>query len=160
MGRKGLLVCAVHLSFASSFVLNPPQSLPEISTTSPIAVDTSSNTSAIHIAPIPSTNSDPGKSDPTSSLSLANITALADNATLTNVAVSCNGVPFPTPGPASYASCQDAFDLIRSGSNVITYGDRASGNFDADLPIRFMSGERTPSPQRSPHDLAKGKCWS
>lgn len=151
MGRKGLLGCALHLfSIALSLVLKPPQSLPEATANTPIALDASYNSSAIQIAPIPSENT---QSDQTSSVSLANITASADNATLTQMVVNCNGAPFTRPGPASYSSCQDAFEYTRSGVNVMTFGDRASGDWNVALPVRFMSGKRAPSSLGSQLDL-------
>ena len=156
MGHRGLLGCALHLSIASSLVLNSPQSLPEITTNSPIALDASSNTSAIQLVPIPSINSSLSRiSDPASSLSLANITA-ADNATLTQMVVSCNGAPFTRPGPASYASCQDAFGYTHSGGNMMTFGDRTSGDWGVNLPIRVMSGKLASSPLNVPPRSRRG----
>ena len=143
MGRKGLLGCALHLfSIASSLVLKPPQSLPETTANTPITLDASVNLSAIQIVPIPSENTQLAL---LSSLSLANTTTAAENATLTEMAVECNGAPFTRPGPASYASCQDTFQYTRSGASVITFGDRTSGDYQVNLPIRFMSGKRAPS---------------
>lgn len=158
MGRKGLLGCALHLfSIASSLILKPPQSLPETTANIPIALDASMNSSAIQIAPIPSENT---QSDLTSSLSLANITASADNATLSQMAVDCNGAPFTRPGPASYSSCQDAFDYTRNGANMMTFGDRGSGDWNFALPLRFMSGKRAPCSLGSQFDLVGDRSLS
>lgn len=137
MGRKDMLGCGFNFfSIASSLVLKPPQSLPETTVDTPIALDANFSSSAIQIAAIPSQNT---QSDLESSPTLTNITALAENATLTQMAVDCNGAPFTG---SSYSSCQSAFDYIRSGVGVITFGDRASGDWTAALPLLFMSGKR------------------
>lgn len=159
MRHKGLLGCALHLSIASSLVLTPPQSLPEITTSSPIALDASSNTSVIQLAPIPSMNHGHRISNPASSLSLANITAPADHAALTQVEVSCNGAPF-TIALVIYSSCRNAFRYTHSGGNVMTFGDRTSGDWDLNLPVRVMSGKLASSPLMFLLDLVKDKCWN
>ena len=130
MGRKSLLGCALYLSFASSLVLHLAQSLPEISV------------SPCMIAPIRSGNFQSSIPDPTSSLSLSNITAPVNNTTLTEWSVSCNGATFSRPSPASYASCQDAFSFIPAGGIIQTFGDRASGDEHIPLPQTYMSGKR------------------
>lgn len=145
MGRKSLLGCALHLSIASSLVLHPLRSLPEIGVDSPTTLDASSNTSAIITAPIRSGIFLPSISDPTSSLSLSNNTAPAGNPTLRAMSVDCDGASFPRPGPASYASCQNAFGHTPAGMQVQTIGDRAAGDWYMTLPQRFMSGKRAPS---------------
>ena len=83
--------------------------------------------------------------DPTSSQSLSNLTAPADNTTLTELAVNCNGAPSTRPGPASYASCQNAFTNTPGGESIETIGDRAAGEWYMNLPQRFMSGKQAPS---------------
>ena len=132
MGLKVLLGWALHLWIASSLVLNPPQSF-----------DASSNTSAIQLARILSKNSQSSISSSTSSLSLTNTTALAGNASLPGIIMACNGASFTTPGPASYASCWNAFRKTAGGGyrTVMTFGDRAVGNWENPLPIRFMDGK-------------------
>ncbi len=160
MGRKSLLGCAFQLSIASSLVLHPPRSLPEISTNAPTAIDASSNTSAILIAPVRSEIFVPSILDPTSSLSLANVTTPADNATLTAMAVDCDGAPFARPGPASYASCQNALRRTPGSGIIRTIGDRASGDWYMNLPQRFMSGERAPSPVLSKAELVEDRYLS
>lgn len=61
------------------------------------------------------------------------------------MAVNCNGASFTTPGPASYASCQNAFSNTPGGGIIQTIGDRAAGDWYMALPQRFMSGKRVPS---------------
>lgn len=144
MGRKALFGYALHLSIASSLVLKPPQSLPESTSNLPSDPDTSSNSSMTQTVPITSKSSPFSIPNAKSSLSFANITTLANNATLTEMAVSC-GDPFPRPGLASFASCKDAWEYIPSDVFIRTFGDRASGFWSVTLPQRFMSGERAPS---------------
>ena len=149
MGQKLLLGCVVHVSTTFALVLNPPQSLQGTSTNPPVALDATSNASAIHVASIPAVNSQPSTSGPTSSLSNDNFTAPADNATLTAMRISCDGAPF-NPGPATFASCVDAWEYTKSGLDLTTFGDRAFGDPNYRLPIRFLSGKSVPDiPTRS-----------
>ena len=145
MRLGSLLGCALHVWIAFSLVLNPPQNIPGIATNPSTALDAPSNTSAIQIASIPSENFPPSISNPTSSLSLANTTSLTGNATLTDTRLSCNGAPFTRPGPASFASCQNALRNLHGGGDVLTFGDRAAGDWDVALPVRVMGGKLEPT---------------
>ena len=147
MGARCLLGYALHLSIVWSLVLSPPQGLPELTTSPPTALDASSN-STIQIVPIPSERLPDSISNLTSPLSYANSTTPTDNATLTEMSITCNGDPFPTPGPASQASCLDAWAYIPSGDDIETFGDRSSGEWDDPLPYRAMSGKRAPRTSR------------
>ena len=145
MGSKLVLGFSFHVLIVSSFVLHTLRSLQEISTNPKRALDASSNASAIQIAPISPEKAPPRASGPAPSLLLANITAPADNATLANTLVTCQGASF-SRGPATYASCGDAWEYTRSGLNVMRMGDRASLPEDDGWPFpqRFLSGKSAP----------------